>query len=51
LPFPVKLTHWIGHPIETKVKKGETFRDAVRRIHHEVLAAMKDLQEMAKRRS
>jgi 1-acyl-sn-glycerol-3-phosphate acyltransferase len=51
LPFPVKLTHWIGRPIETKVKKGETFRDAVRRIHNEVLTAMKDLQEMAKRRS
>ena len=51
LPFPVKLTHWIGSPIETKIKKGETFRDAVRRIHDEVLSAMKDLQDMARRRS
>jgi len=51
LPFPVKLTHWIGRPIPTEVRKGETFRDAVRRIHSEVLRAMQDLQEMAKRRS
>jgi len=51
LPFPVKLTHWIGRPIETKIKKGENFRDAVRRIHGEVLGAMKDLQETAIRRS
>lgn len=51
LPFPIKLTHWIGRPIPTEVRKGETFRDAVRRIHNEVLEAMRNLQEMAKRRS
>lgn len=51
LPFPVKLTHWIGKPVETKIKRGENFRDAVRRIHDEVVNAVKDLQEIAKRRS
>ncbi len=50
-PFPVKLTHWIGKPIPTGRKKGETFRQAVRRIHDEVLSAMRDLMEVAKKSS
>lgn len=51
LPFPVKLTHWIGQPISTHRKKGETFRHSVRRIHDEVLESMRDLMELAKRSS
>ncbi|HCU24301.1 MAG TPA: hypothetical protein DF383_04715 [Deltaproteobacteria bacterium] len=51
LPFPIKLTHWIGPPLETRIRKGESFRDAVRRIHAETLQAMSDLQEMAIRRT
>jgi 1-acyl-sn-glycerol-3-phosphate acyltransferase len=47
LPFPVKLTHWIGRPIPTRKKKGETFRQAVRRIHKEVLSSMNELMRRA----
>lgn len=45
LPFPVKLVHRIGKPISTKRRKGESFRKAVRRIHEEVLAAMRELMQ------
>jgi len=51
LPFPVKLTQWIGDPIPTEIRKGENFRKAVRRIHEEVLIKMKELQDYAGRRS
>lgn len=39
LPFPVKLTHWIGRPIVMRRKRGETFEQQVTRTHHEVIAA------------
>jgi len=51
LPFPVKLTHWVGRPISTRRKKGETFRQSVRRIHDEVFDAMRELMALAKRSS
>lgn len=39
LPFPAKLTHWIGKPISVKRKRGETLPQQVTRIHREVIAA------------
>lgn len=44
LPFPYKLTHYIGKPISTKKKKGEKPEVALRRIHQEVVKAMQQLQ-------
>lgn len=44
LPFPNKLTHYIGKPISTKRKKGESVDKAIRRIHNEVIVAMQKLQ-------
>lgn len=43
LPFPVKLVHRIGKPIYPRRRKGESFRACVRRVHAQVLAAMRGL--------
>jgi 1-acyl-sn-glycerol-3-phosphate acyltransferase len=51
LPLPMKLTHWIGPPIVTGRKKGETFRQAVRRTHEEVLKSMYQLVDLARHSS
>ncbi len=45
LPFPVKLTHFVGKPISSRKKKGETIEQAVKRVHHQVLEAVKKLAE------
>jgi len=43
LPFPLKLVHRIGKPIYPTRRKGETFRTSVRRLHSQVLKAMREL--------
>lgn len=43
-PFPRKLVHFVGKPISTRKKKGESKEEQIRRVHHEVLQKMKDLQ-------
>lgn len=43
LPFPVKMVHFVGKPIPAKRKKGESREEALKRIHAEVVAAMKKL--------
>lgn len=41
LPLPKKLTHIVGKPIATKRKTGESPAQQLRRIHTQVLAAMR----------
>ncbi len=43
LPFPIKLTHYVGKAIDTKPKRGETLAKTVKRVHGEVLIAMQRL--------
>ncbi len=44
-PLPVKLTHFVGKPIPARIKSGETFEQAVKRIHTQVMDAMKELAQ------
>lgn len=44
LPFPYKLTHYIGDPISVKAKRGEELSKQTKRIHQEVIDAMEELQ-------
>lgn len=46
LPLPKKLVHFIGKPISTRKKKGETKKEQLSRLHQEVLMAMKKLQAL-----
>lgn len=45
LPFPIKLVHYIGKPISTRKRRGETEAKRVERVHQEVLVAMKKLRD------
>jgi 1-acyl-sn-glycerol-3-phosphate acyltransferase len=47
LPFPAKLTHYIGRPISPRKKKGETINQTVKRVHKRVLAEMYRLKDQA----
>lgn len=40
LPFPIKLTHVIGKPISSQKRKNETTRQAINRIHQNVIDEM-----------
>ncbi len=41
LPLPVKMVHFVGKPIPARKKRGETTEHAIKRIHAEVLEAMR----------
>ncbi|MBX7149468.1 acyltransferase family protein [bacterium] len=51
LPYPKKLTHYVGKPIPVTPKKGESKPKQVLRIHKEVIRSMKELQDMAQKSS
>lgn len=44
-PFPIKLKHYIGEPIKTTRRRGETHQAQVDRIHAQVMDAMLKLSE------
>lgn len=43
LPLPQKLIHFVGKPIPTTPRKGEDEPHRIQRIHHEVIASMKEM--------
>lgn len=45
LPLPKKLIHLVGRPISTKRRKGESLNACVKRVHEQVIDAMKKLAE------
>lgn len=45
LPLPRKLIHFVDKPIYPRRKRGESQKDQIHRIHHEVLATMKRMAD------
>ncbi|EKD42011.1 MAG: hypothetical protein ACD_73C00390G0001 [uncultured bacterium] len=45
LPLRKKLVHYVGEPIETTRRKGESAEALINRIHKEVITAMKRMAQ------
>jgi hypothetical protein len=50
LPFPVKMTQWVGEPLTRHLEPGFDARDgaAMRAVHHEVAGAVQSLLDTAR---